>query len=78
MEVLIILENFSAKLVRRGSRINFSSYQISDSLVCDLRLHYHDWRGAGFGCHKMKKIVAGLGNTYKSLHETDGSIRGTP
>lgn len=43
-----------------------------------LRLHYHDWRGAGFGGHKMKKIVAGLGNTYKSLHETDGSIRGTP
>ena len=57
--LIIFLQNGSAW------KQNCTSYQISDSPVCEpmLRLHYHDWRGAGFG-----KIVAELVNTWK-YHE---------
>lgn len=74
----MILENFSAKILPAWKCRTSPHIKSLIHLFVMLRLHYHDWRGAGFGCRKMKKIVAGLGNTYKSLHETDGSIRGTP
>ena len=58
--LLIILDTFFCKIVRRGSRTSPLIKNLFFHLFVMLRLHYHDWRGAGFGCRKMKNCGRAL------------------
>lgn len=61
----MILENFSAKILPAWKCRTSALIKSLIHLFVMLRLHYHDWRGAGFGCRKMKKMWQGLGTPIK-------------